>query len=78
MPHTLTLEIPDPIYEALADLAERRGKDAEEVALSAIEHLTVDPLEKYIGSLTGGPPGWADRIDDYLAAEALDAHESDA
>jgi hypothetical protein len=79
MQRTLVIEVPEDVFEPLAKTADQAGKTPEEIAaswLAAVAQKTSDdPLEKFIGSLKGTAPDWADQHDSYLgdalAQEAL-------
>jgi hypothetical protein len=81
MAHTLSLEIPDDIYNLLAQTAEQTQQPLEELAIEwltkAGQQIAVDPLDKYIGAFTGGMPDWADRHDEYIGASLMDTHEGE-
>lgn len=70
MGRTLTLEIPDTVYQALAEMAQQEGKTPEEMGAqwiaASIERIQSDPLEKFIGAFPSDIPDWADRHDEYL------------
>lgn len=75
MSRTLTLEIPDEVYEPLAKSAEQTGKTPEEMAVllmtESVKHLADDPVEKFIGAFDSRIPDWADRHDKYVGDELL-------
>jgi hypothetical protein len=70
MSHTLTLDIPDTVYEPLKKTAEQSGQAPEALAVqwlaAAIQHLVDDPLEKFIGAFSSQGSDWADHHDQYL------------
>lgn len=65
MPATVTLQIPDPIYQRLINTANATGRSLEEVMLHALK--------------VGSPPDW-DNVPDEFKAElaALDRFEDEA
>ncbi len=75
MGHTLLLEVPDEIYEPLAQTAQTTGHAPEDLALEwlqlALRNVEQDPLEEFIGAFVGSPADWADRHDDYLGRELI-------
>ena len=75
MRHTLTVELPEEIYEPLVKSAEQIGKTPEQMAAQlvteCVKQLADDPVEKFIGSFAGDVSDWADRHDKYLGDEAL-------
>jgi hypothetical protein len=70
MSHTLTLKVSEDLYEPLVEAARRAGQSPEELAarwlMNALRSNAEDPLEKFIGSVSGSAPDWADRHDAYL------------
>jgi predicted transcriptional regulator len=74
MPKTLTIELPDEIYEGLQKLAEKWQTTPERIASDWVvyeaERVLNDPLEKWIGAIDTGVIGWGERHDELLG-EAL-------
>ena len=72
MTHTLVLNVPESVYEPLAQTAERAGATPEQLAvewLAAASKLAQpDPVEKFIGAFRSNTPDWADKHDAYLGA----------
>ena len=77
MPKTLTIELPDEIYEGLQKLAEKRKTTPERIAADWVvfqaDQVLNDPLEKWIGAIP--MPPWADRHDELFAESLLDESE---
>ncbi len=81
MSHTLTLEVPEEVYESLLKVAEQTGQPPESLAVrwlaQASRRDSDDPLEEFIGAFpghgSGGGSDWADRHDWYLGEAALGA-----
>lgn len=75
MTHLLTLEIPEKVYNALAENASKRGREIEEVAIERLSddwpEISDDPFEKCIGSLHTDILDWADNHNKYIG-ESLD------
>ncbi len=70
MTHSLTLEVPDNIYQSLIDKASKNGKKIEEVALEKLangdeQHID-DPLDEFVGAFRSEVPDWAENHDKYL------------
>ncbi len=67
---TLTIEVEDELYEAVAGMATQARKTTEELGAEwfalAVERLLNDSLLKLAGSITSEVPDWADRHDEYL------------
>ncbi len=76
MSHTLTLELPDEIYEPLAEAATQLGCHASDVALRWLAKQArargVDPLRAFIGTFQSAEPGWTDRHHELSADLAED------
>ncbi len=72
MSHTLTVEVPDDVYQALAEDAEKAGRPPEalaaELLTEAAQRLSHDPLEKFIGAFDSRGSDWAEGHDAHLAA----------
>jgi hypothetical protein len=70
MSHTLTIDIPDGIFEILSSTARQIGKPPEAVAaqwlIAAVQQLADDPLEQFIGAFDSAGSDWADQHDYYL------------
>lgn len=74
MPKTLTIELPDEVYEVLEKLATEEGRSASELGAKWIETMAYkflyDPLEKWIGAIE--MPPCADRHDELLSKGILE------
>lgn len=75
MTHSLTLEIPESVYQSLAEKASKNGKKIEEIALEKLANgdgssINEDPLDKFIGAFESGIPDLAANHDKYIG-EAL-------
>ena len=70
MGHTLTLDVPEDVYQALIRQAEQTGQLPEAVAVqllaTATQHRVDDPLEQFIGAFRSHGTDWADEHDVYL------------
>ncbi len=71
MERTLTLEMPEDVYESLRRKAKQAGQAPETLAIELLAAATQpdgeeDPLEQFIGAFSGEDDEWADRHDDYL------------
>jgi hypothetical protein len=68
--HTLTLELPDDIYEPLLDKAKRSSSTLEalltQLAAKAVQPMPEDPLLKLLGSIGSDVSDVSSRHDDYL------------
>ncbi len=75
MTHSLTLEVPENIYQPLAEKAAAEGRKVEDVALEKLangdESSLKDPLDKFIGAFKGDIPDWAENHDKYLGENYL-------
>jgi hypothetical protein len=76
MEHTLTLEVPETIYEPLVKAAEQTGRTPEELALewlvTAMRAAIEDPVENFIGAFRGSISDWADQHDKYLGQTLME------
>jgi hypothetical protein len=74
MGHTLTLDVPEDVYQALIQQAEQTGQPPETVAVQllaiATQHRVDDPLEQFIGAFHSHAVNWADQHDAYLGKAA--------
>ncbi len=70
MKHTMMLDVPEEVYEPLAETARKKGSTPEKLVVewlaSAVYHAVNDPVEDFIGAFSSGPPGWPDQHDAYL------------
>lgn len=75
MGHTLTLDLPDHLYESLVETARQRGQSPEAVAaqwlMSAAHQSEGDPIEPFIGALDSGGSDWADAHDRYVGTAGI-------
>ena len=76
MGHTLVLEVPEEMYEPLAQTAKQRGWTPEELAVewlaTAIRHAMNDPVENFIGAFSSNIPDWADHHDKYIGQALME------
>jgi hypothetical protein len=77
MEHTLSLSVSEEIYESLSKIAEEIGEPPEQLAARWValcaKSLTSDPLDRLIGSLDSGMPGWSDNHDWYIGQAILES-----
>lgn len=75
MGHTLTLEIPEELFESLQKIAEQAGRTPEEMiahwVTTDVRRIVDDPLAKWIGAFDSGLPDWADNHDKYIGESIL-------
>ena len=75
MTHSLVLEVPENIYQPLAEEAEAKGRKVEEIALEKLaKHESAqieDPLDKFVGAFKSDVPDWADNHDKYLGENLM-------
>ena len=76
MGHTLTLDIPEAVYQSLRHQAEQTGQMPEAIAVQLLATATQrqldDPLEQFIGAFSSEGSDWADHHDIYLGKSARD------
>ena len=77
MGHTLTLDVPEDVYQSLIQQAKQTGQPLEAVAVqllaAATQHRADDPLEQFIGAFRSHGADWADQHDAYLGKAAQDS-----
>ena len=70
MGHTMTLNVPDSVYQSLIRRAEQSGQAPESLAVELLSSATQpeanDPLEAFIGAFDSQGSDWADRHDAHL------------
>jgi hypothetical protein len=70
MSHTLSIEVPDNVYEPLRRTASRSGQSPEALVTQSVsllvQQLSDEPLEQFIGSLNSQGSDWADHHDQHL------------
>ena len=74
MGRTLTLDVPEDVYQSLIQQAKQTGQPPEAVAVRllamATQHRVDDPLEQFIGAFHSHCANWADQHDAYLGKAA--------
>jgi hypothetical protein len=77
MGHTLTLDVPEAVYQSLLQQAEQTGQPPEAVAVQLLTRATQyrvdDSLEQFIGAFRNHSADWADQHDAYLGKAAKDS-----
>ena len=75
MSQQLTVELQDPEFQVLKEVADGLGKDPSEIGAewlaAALERVVKDPLYRFAGAFRSGMPGWVDRHDEHLGAALL-------
>lgn len=81
MEHTLLVSMPEDVYESLMKTAEQRGQQPEEVASRwltlAANSFAPDSIDKLVGILNTGMPGWSDQHDWYIGQAVLKSMRDD-
>jgi hypothetical protein len=79
MSKTLSIELPDEVYQTLLETADRLGQSPEAIVRQWIvtQHQTQasDPLDSFIGAFNSDIPDWTSRHDDYLGATLVETHD---
>lgn len=79
MGYSLTLELPETVYQSLIKTATQTGQAPEILAVQWLKKITqqqeTDPLEKFIGAFNSNIPYWVDEHEKYLGQSFLDKHE---
>ena len=77
MAHTLVLDVPENVFDALVKTAHETGRSPEELAAewlaNAAQSVEDDPFEKWIGAHSSDIRGWADEHDKYIGAQVLES-----
>jgi hypothetical protein len=77
MGHTLTLDVPEDVYQSLIQKAEQTGQPPEAVAVqllaTATQHRVDDPLEQFIGAFSSQIADWAEQHDAYVGKAVKDS-----
>jgi hypothetical protein len=80
MSHQLILDVPNDVYDPLAESAKNTGATPEQLALDWLlvmsRHAARDPLEKHLGAFSSNVPDWADQHDKYLGEGLMETHDS--
>jgi hypothetical protein len=75
MGQTIKLDLPDEVYRSLVASAQLQGQTPEELAVhilaEGMQQVGEDPLDRFIGAFNSKMPGWSDKHDEYIGAEAL-------
>jgi hypothetical protein len=75
---TITLELPQNIYEPLKKAAAKAGQSPQELITKllgqTIKAFADDPLEEFIGAFRSDIPDWSENHDRYLGQELLENH----
>lgn len=76
MGHTLTLDVPEDVYQSLQQQAEQTGQSPETVAVqllaTATQPRSEDPLELFIGAFDSQGVDWVTHQDAYLGQAVRD------
>jgi hypothetical protein len=79
MSKTLSIELPDEVYQSLLQTAQRSGQSPEAIVSQWIvnQHQTPapDPLDSFIGGFNSEIPDWTSRHDELLGAALLETHD---
>ena len=79
MSHQLILDVPNEVYDPLAENAKHIGATPEQLAVDWLaamsRHAAKDPVEKWIGALPSNLSDWADQHDKYLGESLMETHD---
>jgi hypothetical protein len=79
MSHTLTLEVPEDVYESLLKTAEQTGQQPEALAVQWLEQATQkvvdDPVEQFIGAFNSHGSDWVEHHDEYFGRAAANPNQ---
>ncbi len=80
MGHTLTLDVPEDVYESLLKTAEQTGQQPEALAVQWLTQATQqdarDPVEQFIGAFNSQGSDWVERHDEYLGRAAANRNQA--
>lgn len=75
---TITLELPQSIYDSVQAAALRAGQSPQELITELlgqnIQSFADDPLDEFIGAFRSDIPDWGENHDRYLGEELLKNH----
>ena len=71
MTHSLTIAVPDEVYQPLLKRAAEAGVSPESLALECVARTIQSPgmspaLQRWAGAIQSNVPDWVQRHDDYL------------
>ncbi|HUE70285.1 MAG TPA: hypothetical protein VMP01_05295 [Pirellulaceae bacterium] len=80
MSHSITIQLPDNVYEPLAERAQQTGQSVEALAENAIASAVssasspslVEPTRDWIGAWASHVPDAGERHDEYLGQALFD------
>jgi hypothetical protein len=79
MNHQLILDVPNEVYDPLAESAKNSGATPEQLAVEWLTAMTLhtakDPLEKWIGALPSNVSDWTDQHDQHLGQGMMETHD---
>jgi len=73
--NSLTLQLPNHLYESIKKAASKAGTSPEAIAIkwleTTISNFDDDPIEEFIGSIHSDIPDWGENHDRYLGKQFL-------
>lgn len=76
MSKTVSLTIPDNLYDIITKIAKNKGQTSESLIMECVENsfasLENDPLEPFIGIIDTQGSDWSEKHDQYLGQALLD------
>lgn len=77
---TITLQLPQNIYESLQKAAARAGQTPEDLITQllgqTVQTFADDPLEEFIGAFHSDIPDWGENHDRYLGQGIMENHNA--
>ena len=76
MAHTITVEVPQDVYDSLLEAAEETGETPEQVAVQWLTQATqysYDPLDDIVGAISSDIPDWGERHDYYIGQALMES-----
>jgi hypothetical protein len=79
MSKTLSIELPDEVYQTLLQTSQQLGQSPEAMVCQWIvqqqSSQVAEPLDAFIGAFNSEIPDWTSRHDEYLGAALLETHD---
>lgn len=75
MERTLTIEIPDTVYDALLQMVRKTGRTPQDWIVEwltrEVQTALEDPLERFIGAFRSDVSDWVEQHDFYIGQASL-------
>lgn len=75
MTHSMTVELPEVVYQSLSKEARAKGRKVEEILVERLAKDDVpqidDPLDEFVGAFRSDVPDWAENHDKYIGESLM-------